>query len=229
MAIVPSSIDQAILETQHRPDFSALNPLLQGSHLRTYHKGEFVFQSGSPGQYVYLLDQGAVKIFKLADNGREAILWFCFAGELFGLAEISRGQVREVFAQACGTIQLYAIPRNEFNDFLDTHPSVARYIIEILSLRMRVLGETFQHLVTDDVETRLIKLLIRLCDHYGQAFHESICVNMPITHQDLADMIGTTRQTVTSILNSLKRDGVLTMRRNKIEVPNAQSLYHYIN
>lgn len=184
--------------------------LLELAMRRTYERGEFVFESGSPGNNVYILEQGRAKVFKLSESGREVILWFCFPSEIFGLAEISAGGGnREVFAQVCTPAVIHCIPREAFVEFLAAHAATAARVMDLLACRMRTLGEMMLNLVSDDVRTRLIKLLTRLCARYGQNVNGIHSLEIPLTHQDIADMIGTSRQTVTSEINNLKRLGLL--------------------
>ncbi len=192
--------------------------LLALGHAHEFRKGDHVFRSGAPGGNVYLLEHGRAKIYKLSGTGKEVILWFCFPGEMFGLAEVSRGGARDVYAQVCTDARVHAIRREDFVTFLETRPHVAVQMIDVLACRMRTLGEMMLNLVTDDVESRVAKLLIRLCACYGQHSDHCVVLDIPLTHQEMADMIGTTRQTVTSVLNGLKRQGVLRVERHHILV-----------
>ena len=203
-ASLPPSFFLKLLAPSDRADLLAL------ASRHTYDPGEFVFESGSPGNNVYVLEEGRAKVFKLSESGKEVILWFCFPGEIFGLAEISQGgSTREVFAQVCTPAIVHVIRREDFLRFVTAHPDMAMKLMDLLSCRMRVLGEMLLNLVSDDVRTRLIKLLTRLCARYGRNTGGSQYVEMALTHQDIADMIGTTRQTVTSEINRLKRLGLL--------------------
>jgi CRP/FNR family transcriptional regulator len=184
--------------------------LLEVAEARLARNEEFVFQAGSPGETVYILEEGRIKIFGLSSLGKEVILWFCFPGEVFGIAEMPRGGPREVFAQACSDCRLYAIPQGLFKDFLVDHPSTAMLVIDLLSCRLRILGDMVKNLTADDVTTRLAKLLIRLSARYGQRVTAAhLRLSIRLTHQELADMIGATRQTVTGVLSELRRRGVI--------------------
>lgn len=197
-------------------DRSALLALATRRH---YKRGEFVFESGSPGNNVYIIEEGRAKVFKLAESGKEMILWFCFPGEIFGLAEISGGGgTREVFAQVCTPALVHCVPREAFVSFLATHPDTAARVMDLLACRMRTLGEMLLNLASDDVRTRLIKLLTRLCARYGQRMNGIHYLEIPLTHQDMADMIGTSRQTVTSEINHLKRLGLLDTAGHRVVI-----------
>jgi CRP/FNR family cyclic AMP-dependent transcriptional regulator len=192
--------------------------LLAFGQSRDYPKGAYVFRSGAPGLNVYFLEAGRAKIYKLSDSGREVIQWFCFPGELFGLAEVSRGGSREVFAQVCTASRVHCIPRGDFTRFLGQRPEVALQVIDLLSCRLRVLGDMFMNLASDDVTSRIVKLILRLCARYGREQRADLYLDIPLTHQEIADMVGTTRQTVTTILNKLKRDGILRVEKHCIHI-----------
>ncbi len=183
-----------------------------------------IFDAGSPGTTVYFLRDGKVKIKQLSPVGREIILWFCLPGEIFGLAEVARGGGRVVTAQACEPSDVLAVPQERFHAYLEQHPRVARLSMQVLAHRLRVLGEMFVNLVADDVNTRIAKLILRLCSRYGVREGPRVRLNLPLTHQEIADMVGTTRQTVTSTLNELKRRGVLSMEARRIQIESEELL-----
>ena len=192
--------------------------LLGLAQLRTYRHRERIFRAGSPGENVYLLADGRVKIFGLSSLGKEVILWFCFPGEVFGLAEMARGGPREVYAEACSDCRVHVIAQRDFKQFLTAHPATAMLVIDLLSCRLRVLGDVVQNLTADDVATRVVKLLLRLCARYGRPVAQDILLDIKLTHQEMADMIGATRQTVTAVMSELRRKGVLGVEDHHIRV-----------
>lgn len=208
------------LKGQLRQQFLAL-----GHRLRL-RRNDFIFRSGDPGRNVYVLEQGRAKIFKESDSGRAVILWFCLPGELFGLAEATRGGQRDVFAQACTDVVVHRIARERFANFAGQHPETMLQVMDLLSCRLRVLGDILTNLVADDVNSRIIKLLLRLCSRYGRAGTcdsaddaNDVCLDsIPLTHQEIADMLGTSRQTVSTIMGDLKRAGVLRKHRGHFHV-----------
>ena len=152
------------------------------------------------------------------------ILWFCFPGEIFGLAEVARGGGRVVNAQACELSEVLAVAQEKFKVFVDQHPRIAMLSMQVLSSRLRVLGEMFVNLVSDDVNTRVAKLILRLSARYGTRIGKEVFLNIPLTHQEIADMVGTSRQTVTSTLSALKRQGVLSIENRRIHIESEELL-----
>jgi len=192
---------------------------------RVYAKGEAVFRVGDPGAHVYFLETGRVKIFQPADSGREVILWFCLAGEIFGLAEVARGGGgRVVSAQACEASKVLAVSQDAFRGFVAARPKAALLSMQVLSSRLRGLSDVLVNLVADDVHTRIAKLILRLGARYGRRDGRVIHLDIPLTHQEIADMVGTTRQTVTSTLSRLKRQGVLSIDTHRIDIESEELL-----
>lgn len=191
---------------------------------RAYAKGEAVFRVGDPGAHVYFLETGRVKIYQPADSGREVILWFCLAGEIFGLAEVARGGGRVVNALACEKSAVLAVPQEGFKGFVAARPGVALLSMQVLSSRLRGLSDMLVNLVSDDVDIRIAKLILRLGARYGRRDGGVIHLDIPLTHQEIADMVGTTRQTVTSALSRLKRQGVLSIDTHRIQIESEELL-----
>ncbi len=187
-------------------------------------KNEHIFGAGSPGRGVYVLVDGRVKIYQLSDVGRKVILWFCFPGELFGFAETTQVRPREVYAQACTGSRVLFIGERAFKQFLEAHPAAARLVIDLLASRLRVVGEMLLNVSSDDVMTRLIKLIVRLNAIYGKRVDRESCLDIYLTHQEMADMIGASRQTVTTMLGRLQRQGVLRIEDHRLHIPDPERL-----
>lgn len=194
-----------------------------------YAKSELIFTAGTESEYVYILKSGQIKIYELSPQGKEMILWFCFPGEVFGLSEITRGAKRSVYAHACTPSDIYVIKRTEFNEFLISHPPASMAIIDLLSCRLRGLSGMLSNLTSDDVASRVIKLLTRMSILYGVEKQDILYLNIHLTHQDIADMIGASRQTVSSTINQLKRDGLISIDNHSIHInkSNLPDTYKY--
>lgn len=184
--------------------------------LREMPRGARIFGAGDVPTHVYLLKSGRAKVFHLSDAGKEVLLWFCFPGEIFGLAEVCQDSPRQASAEVCERSQLLSVSREDFNEFVQLRPAVMQVVVDLLSARLRELGTIVQEMVGNDVTHRLITLIRRLMLRYGRLQGEEYCLDLGITHQEIADMIGTTRQTVTTTLGELRRTGALAYRNRKI-------------
>lgn len=176
---------------------------------------DMLFEAGDRSDNVFIVDTGCIKLFQISPAGKETILWFGFHGELFGIAELWSGVERELYAMANEPARIYSISQANFLEFLRQHPEAAMRAIGILSARVRLLGQALVDLATDDVETRIARLLLRFAGVTFQLPCQTprqdgeICVNVRLTHQDIANLIGASRQTVTTVLANLRKQGTL--------------------
>ena len=192
---------------------------------RTVARAELIFKVGSAGDNVYFLESGRVKIYHLSPTGKEILLWFCFPGEIFGLAEVCHGGGRQVCAEACEASQVLSIRQESFKTFLEGHPTAALLINDVLAGRLRNLGNLIKSLVASDVNERVTQLLVRLAATHGRKMpNGGVALDIRLTHQEMANMIGTTRQSVTSALGALKRSGMLDVQDHHILIHDATIL-----
>jgi len=184
--------------------------------LRLYKRKSQVFRAGVRGKFVYLVETGWVKIHQVSPKGKDVILWFCGPGEIFGLA----GLPREVFAEACTETKLRCIARDDFLLFLKEHPEAALNIVELLLGRLYVLSNAFLQATTESKKVRLIHLLLHLAYQHGRQIGLETCIDIPLTEQDFASMVGTSRQTISKQFSSMKKEGILRVSNRRIHLNN---------
>lgn len=197
------------LSTEERNDF------LTRSRRVTLDANDQLFRAGDRSDNVYVVTSGCIRLLQLSETGKETILWFNFPGEIFGIAESWSGNQRQIYAVADQATEVLSIDRMAFVDFLGTHPEAAMKAIGILSARFRSLGQSLVGLASDNVEKRIGRLLLRFalisssahrCDHI---MPNELCVNVRLRHQDIANMIGASRPTVSTTLANLRKNGSL--------------------
>jgi CRP/FNR family transcriptional regulator len=191
---------------------------------RRVSKGDHVYRVGDAKRAVYMLAAGRLKFYKEAPTGRDVILWFCFPGEVFGMAEVPPVKGRQVNVQACEESDVLVVADDAFYRFLETHPRVSRLCLRAMSARMGVLSNILVNLVADDAHTRIRRLILQLGARYGARVGGEIRLQIPITHQEIADMTGANRQTVTKILGELKREGALSINHRRIKIESRELL-----
>jgi CRP/FNR family cyclic AMP-dependent transcriptional regulator len=128
------------------------------------------------------------------------------------------GRSRAVSAQTCEASDVLCIAQDQFMAFLATHPTTALVVVQLLACRLRVLSDVVINLISDDVRTRIVKVLLQLGARCGRRDGSGVELGMALTHQEIADMIGSTRQTVTSTLGQLERDGLPWIDDHKIHL-----------
>lgn len=190
--------------------------LLSCSRQQSLKSRDQLFRAGDRSSDVYIVVSGCIRLFQVSSTGKETILWLSFPGEIFGMAELWRGSDRQIYAVANEATQIYSISRKDFTHFLGAHPEAAMKAIGILSARVRALGHALVGLASDNVETRIARLLVRFAAVSSGARccsenveEDELCVNVRLTHQDIANLIGASRQTVSTTLAHLRKVGAV--------------------
>jgi CRP/FNR family cyclic AMP-dependent transcriptional regulator len=194
------------------------------AHLSLINKNSYIFRADDINDVHFVLLAGRVKILRLSHRGREYIQWFCLPGEIFGLSEDGCNLQRGLYAQAVSELRLLSIQKQDFEKFLFNNPRIALLVIKQVTTRLRTLGDMLLSMSSEDVHDRFSKLLQRLCESYGRNTQEGIHIELNLTHQEMADMIGVCRQTVTSMISSLKQRGIINSNRSGIYVQQPQEL-----
>lgn len=197
--------------------------------IHAFHKNEYVFQASTPKKYFYILVSGRVKLCRVSSAGREVIQWFCFPGEIFGISEITETNQHATYAQCCESCEVYAIPLNQFQEFISHSPELAMKVIEQLSERLKIVGDSLLNFTSDSVKTRLIKLLTRLDMHFGVKYKKGVLIDVKLTHKEMSDMVGTCRQSVTTALGELKSEGYIEVVDNFLYIPSIVKLEKLID
>jgi len=194
------------------------------AHPNTFKKNTYVFRADERNDAFYVLIEGRVKITRQSQHGRELIQWFCLPGEIFGLAGDNFSQQRGLYAQTITSAKVLCLFKREFEQYVLSNPRVALLVIKQLAARLRTLGDTLLIISSEDAQARLIKLLKRLIEFYGSKYLQGIHIDLYLTHQEMADMIGVCRQTVSNMIGQLKRDGIMNINRSGIYIHQPQRL-----
>jgi CRP/FNR family cyclic AMP-dependent transcriptional regulator len=191
---------------------------------RRYRKGATVFVHGESGRDLHLIESGSVKICMTTADGKEITLAILGPGEFFGELALMDGEPRSSDAVTMEDCQFLLLERAEFLQFMAEHPSVAHRVIEVLSRRLRDNNELVQDAAFFDVAARLARVILRLADSVGQRDASGITIAKRLTQNDLAGMIGTTRESVNKWLVFYERQGLVERRGGLIRVLNAEGL-----
>jgi CRP-like cAMP-binding protein len=204
--------------------------LERNSVRRHYPRGTVIHAPGDPGTSVSFLLGGRVKIYSLSACGKEIIYRFCTPNSFFGIAEIFGGEVREVFAEAVEDTEVMSTDKKHIEDLIQRNPSLALAVIRILGSRIRQAHSAIQGFVFCDARTRLAQLLLKLAQINGLHNDDgTVTLRNRFTHQELADMIGAIRQTVTENINYLKHHGYVRIAGERIVLVNPARLKKIID
>lgn len=193
------------------------------SHECKLEKGEYAFTADQSDPSVYIMITGRMKISRMSLHGNEMIQWFCMPGDIFGISG-ENNLSNKVYAQAITDCVVLKIKKVDFNKLMLKKPRLSLLVIEQLSSRIHALGDMVLYMASDSANIRFVKLIQYLSSNYGQAKNKSIYIDIPTTHQDIADMIGACRQTVSSIISEYKRAGIVEINRKGMHVHKPKQL-----
>jgi CRP/FNR family transcriptional regulator, nitrogen oxide reductase regulator len=183
---------------------------------RSFADNSAVFWEGDASEWLYIVASGKIKVTKLASTGKEIIIAFFNAGEMFGEAAVFEDKPYPASAQTVEETRLIGIRKADFLAFLKNHPDVTVKIIGILSGRLREAQNRLRDLAGERVEQRLARMLLMLSDKLG--------TTLPFTRQELSDMSGTTTETAIRILSQWKERGITDSVRGKIIISDLTKL-----
>jgi CRP-like cAMP-binding protein len=192
---------------------------------RRFRKGEVLFHEGDPGDTLFIVASGAVKVVVPSDDGDEAILATIRRGDFLGELALLDGAPRSASAIALEATETLALPRVRFSALVATEPAIRDALLSSLAAELRRLTAHVAELHFLDLTGRLAARLARLAEEHGSRDADgSIRLDAPLTQSDLAAMIGATRQSVNKLLGEFVADGLLRMDRETIVIPDLEAL-----
>ena len=194
-----------------------------------YPKGQIVFSAGDTADRIYLIEEGYVKIYRLTMDGRKVTVGSMRSpGQLMGLAETLYHGERTCFAGAINDSTLVVVRKSCFERLLGRHPSIALKVATTLGVRMREAEAIIQEMVSWQVPGRLAMLLLKMSERTGIETETGTKIALRLTHEELACMIGTSRQTVTSLLNMFKQEGSIAIEEREMYILEPEKLKKWI-
>ncbi len=188
---------------------------------RRFPRHKTIVEEGLAGDYMYVICEGRVQVSKLSDDGREKILEFLDAGDFFGEMSLLDNAPRSASVRALADTRILALSRADFLAVLRRSPDLAMAVVQELTRRLRRIDDQASSLSFQRVEERTRGLLIRLAKEDPQRGGRR--VTPALTHQQIADMIGTSRETVTRALKGLKAQAWLQQEGKRYVVPGEES------
>ena len=203
----------------------ALRAMARTLRARRFRRGEVLFHEGDPGDALFVVASGAVKVVVPSEDGEEAILATLRRGDFLGELALLDGAPRSASAVALEATEALALPRDQFLALVATEPAIRDALMASLAGELRRLTTHVAELHFLDLTGRLAARLARLAEEHGDRLPDgTIRLDAPLTQSDLAAMIGATRQSVNKLLGEFEADGLLKMERDVIVVPNLDRL-----
>ena len=201
-----------------------LQQIGQTAALRTYHKHEFIVREGDPGGTFYIILDGSVAVTRIASDGRETILSILKANDFFGEMSLFDSSLRSASIKTLSDVKVGVIDEKAFLDVLERSPKIARYLVTALSQRLRAANQLIAATTSQDIRARLASLLLNLSQSFGEKVDNGVKITLRLTNQEMANMIGTTRETVNRTLNRFWDEHLIDMRTSHVVVVEPEKL-----
>jgi CRP-like cAMP-binding protein len=203
----------------------ALADLQRRLRRRRFRRGEVIFHQGDAGDSLHVVTQGAVKIALPSSEGDEAIIATLRPGDFFGELSLLDGAPRSATAAALEPAETLSLPRADFLEVVGRDPRLRDALLRSLAVELRRLTAHVEELHFLDLAGRLATRLARLARETQPSPGTSeIALDWPYTQSDLAAMIGATRQSVNRLLSDLVRDGLVSIDRDRLLIPDVSEL-----
>ncbi|EPD31254.1 hypothetical protein HMPREF9238_01021 [Gleimia europaea ACS-120-V-Col10b] len=166
----------------------------------TLRRGEVLFEEGEPGNRLYIITEGKVKLGHTSTDGRENLLAVLGPGEIIGELTLFDPGPRSTTATAVSPVTLLHLDHADLSTILDTNPTMAKHMLRALARRLRRTNESLADLVFSDVPGRVAKALLDLADRFGTPAEDGVHVPHDLTQEELAQLVGASRETVNKSL-----------------------------
>lgn len=199
---------------------------------RNYRRGRIIFMEGEPGEAIFFVKTGRVKISKQTDDGREHILHFIHPGEIFAEVVLFGDENYQATYPATAEVvedcRVGMIRNHDMDRLISENPGLALGLLRIMSARLRMAQRQINDLALMDTTRRMVSMLLYLIAEQGIVTPEGIRIDMSLTNQDLANMIGTSRETANRILNDFRRQGTVVVDKQQIIVADVKKLRSWL-
>ncbi len=192
-------------------------------------KRQPLYLPGDPSSNVYLLKKGRVKIANTAPSGKEVTFDILEPGEVFGELDVLEDAPRSTSAETLDDAVICVIPRKDFDQYLAMHPTVMFKLTKLIGLRLKKIQSRVEDLVFREVPARLAHLLSELGKTEGVAEKQGIRLKVKLTHQEMANLIGCSRETVSTTMGQFRDDGLIQIDGRTITILNPNALSRLVS
>jgi CRP-like cAMP-binding protein len=194
------------------------------SRTRDFRRGEPIYLPNEAADGVLLVAQGRVKICHSTPDGKQSILNFVDAGELFGELSLFGNCQRQEFAEAIEHSTIVLIPKTVMLNLMARHPHLNLGITKLIGSRRQRIERRLRNLLFRSNRERVVHLLIELAEKYGHRVGAGIELGIKLSHLEFASVIGSTRETVTVVLGQLQSEQLIKIARRRITILDLKSL-----
>jgi len=185
----------------------------------SYKAGERIYSPGQPANSIHIISQGKVRIFRLAESGREQLIRLLVPGEFAGELALFKEGIYEAYAESITDTKICMIFYEDFKALLKSYPSISIAMLATLAARLSVSEQQSTWMSTETAKQRLLHYLVRSAT---RDTHKNLIVHLPMAKKDLASYLGTTPETFSRQWTKLKKEGIIqSLYRNTVKLVDA--------
>ncbi|MEZ4704368.1 MAG: Crp/Fnr family transcriptional regulator [Bdellovibrionota bacterium] len=197
-------------------DASLINELDVAKEVKTYSKGDYLFQENDACHGMFCISVGSVKLFKEGQLGKQSLLRIVNAGGVLGMRASIANQNYKANAQALESTKVCRIPQSFFLNLMRRDPELSLKVSVHLATSLSQTEEMLSDLINQNVRQRVGHLIFSLSANYGKHVGKKVVIELPLTRAEMASMIGTTPETVMRVLSDFEQHGYTSMEKKKI-------------
>ena len=206
-------------------DESLVQSIDKMSSMSTVKKHQPIYFGDEPSRSIFFLKDGHVKISRINADGREVIIDVIGPGEIFGeLSLVDEGEGRNEIAEALDEALVCAMNVTDFQRMMKDSPELNLEVTKKIGLRLRKVQKRVSDMIFKDVRQRTAGFLVEYAEEFGKMKNGIVTIGSPLTHQEIALLTGSARQTTTSILDEFRKSGLLEFSRDSITIKNFEKL-----
>lgn len=208
----------SIFETLPAEDLQEIDRMAPMSHFNAVPKGTMIQTPGHEKDGLFFVKLGKLRLYKINEDGRQFTLGILGQGNMFGEIESFSLGTKGIYIETMEETLICSVLKDDFNHFLSQRPLLAMKFLKELSDRLQERDELLEKLALGDLKEKVLYLLVKLAEKFGIKDKEYMRIDIPLTHQELANMIGATRESVTLVLQELSKESLIQTGRMSIKV-----------
>lgn len=195
---------------------------------RRFGPKDMIFAPGDRDDQLYFLLSGTIRLYRLYGEYKEATTAMLREGGIFGKLSLVEGRWQDVFAEAVTDVRVAGVQKASIERSVKTNPEFALKLFSSFAERLRQSDEVIESLLHREVSTRLATLLMNLSERFGEMDSNGTIVDVRLTHQDLANMIASTREAVSKVMSEFQRDNLIEIRNRRIVILDREAISDFV-
>ncbi len=223
-----SKLKERLLKIWEPADFTAFFEKFSKKGPFVVKKGTVLFNDGQPLDNLYFIKEGFVKLYRLSEEGRESTIYLYGPGQILGIRALtSKDECAKHYAEAITDLKILTISRKEYIEVVSLNPEYLVDLLHIFINRLNYTERRLESFVLTDTVARVALFLSDCASRFGEIKNNAAVLPLELTHQRIAEFVGSFRETVTLAVQKLEKTGVVKIEKKKVTILNLDMLNKY--